>query len=121
VAEPGYRPAATIAGVPWWTIACCGLFGLLVLCASVAALVATIRLLGSLGRLGSALEAVTLEIERRTRALSARGETTAAGLEELNEAVARLAASRERLGILVWALEDVRRLVTAYRLLSPTK
>jgi uncharacterized membrane protein len=116
------RPrAATIAGVPWWTIVCCVVFGVLVLSASIIALVATLRMLRSLGRFGKALDAVSAELTPRVEALSARSETAAANAERLNEALARLQASRERAGVLLWALEDVRRLLGAYRWMTSPK
>jgi hypothetical protein len=107
--------------VPWWTIVCCAVFGVLVLPASIIALVATMRMLRSLGRFGKALDAVSAELMPRVETLSARSETAAVNAELLNEALARLQASRERAGVLLWALQDVRRLFGAYRSLTTPK
>jgi hypothetical protein len=107
------------ADMPWWTIVCCAVFGLLVLTASVYAVVATIRMLRTLDRFTRTLEAASLELTPRLDALSAQSETTAAGQQVLRESLAQLAASRARLGVLLWAIEDVRRLIAAYRWLTP--
>ena len=107
--------------MPWWTIVCCAVFGVLVLSASIVALVATMRMLRSLRRFGKTLQEVSAELPPRVEALSARSETAAAKAELLNEALARLQASRERAGVLLWALEDVRRLLGAYRWLTSPK
>jgi hypothetical protein len=107
--------------VPWWTIVCCAFFGVLVLSTSIVALVATMRMLRSLNRFGKTLQEVSGELPPRFEALSARSETAAAKAELLNEALARLQASRERAGVLLWALEDVRRLLGAYRWLTSPK
>ena len=88
---------------------------------SIIALVATLRMLRSLGRFGKTLNAVSAELTPRVEALSARSETAAANAERLNEALARLQASRERAGVLLWALEDVRRLLGAYRWMTSPK
>ena len=108
-------------GVPWWTIVCCAIFGVLVLSASIVALVATLRMVRSLGRFSKTLQAVSAELTPRVEALSARSETAAANAELLNEALARLQASRERAGVLLWALQDVRRLLGAYRSFTTPK
>jgi hypothetical protein len=105
--------------MPWWTIVCCALSGLLVLLASVYAVVATIRMLRTLDRFTRTLEAVSLELTPRLDALAAQSETTAAGQQALRESLAQLAESRARLGVLLWAIEDVRRLIAAYRWLTP--
>jgi hypothetical protein len=106
--------------VPWWTIVCCAVFGVLVLSTSIVALLATLRMLRSLRRVGTAMQAVSVELAPRAEALSAKSELAALKIQQMNEALARLQASRERAGVLLWALEDVRRLIGAYRwLMSP--
>jgi hypothetical protein len=105
--------------MPWWTIVCCAVFGLLVLTASLYAAVATIRMLRTLDRFTRTLEAASFELTPRLDALSAQSETTAAGQQVLRESLAQLAVSRARLAVLLWAIEDVRRLIAAYRWLTP--
>jgi hypothetical protein len=107
--------------VPWWAIVCCGAFGAVVLAASIVSLVATLRMLRTLGRFGRTLEAVAVELEPKTEGVSVRVEAAAANGERLRDAIERMQESRRRLEVLLWALEDVRRLLGAYRWLTPTK
>jgi hypothetical protein len=107
--------------VPWWAIVCCGVFGAVVLAASIVNLVATIRMLRTLGHFGRTLEAVAAELEPRSEGVSIRVEAAAANAERLREAIERMQESRRRLEVLLWAFQDVRRLLGAYRWLTPTK
>jgi hypothetical protein len=93
----------------------------LVVASSAVAIVAHVRLFRGLTRGSEALEAAALELAARSEATAARLEGLDAGRLRLEESLARLQASRERAATLAWALQDVRRLLQAFRWLTPAK
>ena len=90
--------------------------------ASIAALVAAIRLFRSLRTAAPELEFGIERLANGTAALSTRTERVAAGLARLEASVRALSASRAQLDTLLWALADVRRLLrVVLAVLSPRK
>jgi hypothetical protein len=100
--------------VPWWTWIALGFFSV-VLAASLLLGFVWVR---RIGQLQASAEAMTASFE----ALSQRAEELqrrAAAVEErravVEEHFARLDRSRERLGVLTWALRDATRELTRLR------
>jgi hypothetical protein len=85
------------------------------------ALTATVRLFIKLNRLGKALTPLADSLAVGTARLSERSEATALNFARLEQSLARLQASRDRLGVLRWAFEDVLRLVRLARLAVPKR
>ena len=107
--------------MPVWTWVALGVFVAVLVPASVLAGVAAFRLIGTLGRSGQALEAAAADLAARAERAAERAEALEAGRQRLDESFARLAASRRQLETLVWAFEDVRRLLRVFRWLTPAK
>lgn len=107
--------------MPVWTWVALGVFVGLTVPAALLALVATIKVFRRLYRLGQALEPAGEELALRTDRLAEGTEAAALSLARLEESVRALRASREQLGVLLWAFEDVRRLVRIARSVVPKK
>ena len=103
---------------PWALIVLVVMVGVATV-ATLYAITATVRLFLKLNRLGKALTPIADSLAAGTARLSERSEATAANLARLEESMARLQASREKLGVLRWAFDDVLRVVRLARLAMP--
>ena len=99
---------------------CLGAFVAASVPASLAALVATIRLFRGLKAAVPDLEVGFERLAAGADTLVVRSERAAAGMVRTEESVRRLAASRTQLATLAWALEDVRRIVRTVRAVLPS-
>jgi hypothetical protein len=115
------RPAGTIGRVPLWALIVLVVFVAVATVTAFYAVGATVRLFIKLNRLGKALTPLTDSLAAGTARLSERSEATALNLARLEQSLARLQASRDRLLVLRWAFEDVLRLVRLARLAVPKR
>jgi hypothetical protein len=100
--------------MPWWTWTALGFFGV-VLVASMAVAAVGIRRLRSAQ---ASAEAMTLAFEglaAKAEQLETRAAAVEARRARVEEHFARLGRSRERLGVLTWALKDATRELTSLR------
>jgi len=107
--------------VPLWALIVLLVFVAVATVATFYALAATVRLFVKLNRLGKALTPLADSLAVGTARLSERSEATALNLARLEQSLARLQASRDRLLVLRWAFEDVLRLVRLARLAVPKR
>ena len=98
--------------MPWWTWIALGVFALVVVATSIFAVWAFGRL-KVLSVSGDAL-AVRLEgLSRQADELQRRSERTSVRTEELQQSLDRVDRSVKQLGVLGWALGDLRRVMRA--------
>jgi hypothetical protein len=100
--------------VPWWTWLALGFFVLVVLFGALVVLVHLLRM----RRLRSASSGVILaldELTQKTEELDRRLEHAAERAALVEERIAHLNASVDRLSVLGWALGDVTRAVSQVR------
>jgi hypothetical protein len=103
--------------MPWWAILCAGIFGALVLPASLAVFVATIRVLRGLAALVRVLETRALTLEESARRLEQLGAAAAASQAAAAQRIAELNASLARLRVLTGGLAEAHGLVAVIRVL----
>ncbi len=107
--------------MPVWALVVVSVFFAVAIVATFYALFASVRLFLKLNRLSKALTPLADSLAVGTARLSERSEATALNLARLEESLARLQASRDRLLVLRWAFEDVLRLVRLARLAVPKR
>ncbi len=107
--------------MPVWALIVVSVFFAVAIVATFYALFATVRLFIKLNRLNKALTPLADSLAVGTARLSERSEATALNFARLEQSLARLQASRDRLGVLRWAFEDVLRLVRLARLAVPKR
>ena len=134
---PGYEPGElpdcstprrglkdSIPPMPWWTWIALGLFALTVVAAAIFAAafvvglgvaVAGIRRMRELQSRAEAMTAVFEELMAKAEALEQRALTVEENRARLDAHLVRLAHSREKLGVLTWALRDATRDLTSFR------
>ena len=107
--------------MPVWAWVCLGIFLVLVVPASLAALVAGFRLWKRLASMqqtvGRPLEMLAVKVEElnaHSAATGGRAESVTVGLAELNRAL-------EKMSVLSWALGDVRGALGLWRSLTRAK
>jgi hypothetical protein len=105
--------------MPVYAWVCLGVFGGLVLPTSLAALVATIQLFRGLKGAVPDLEEGFDRLADASEALAVRTERAAAAMARVEAAARALNASRGELQVLLWALEDVRRVLRVVRAVVP--
>jgi uncharacterized membrane protein (DUF106 family) len=100
--------------MPWWTWIAIAVFAAAFVAGLAVALVAVRRM----RELQSRAEAMTVAFEElmaKTEALEQRALTVEENRARLEAHLAGLARSRERLGVLTWALRDATRDLTSFR------
>jgi hypothetical protein len=107
--------------VPVYVWVALGIFVALVVPTSLLALVRTIGVFRRLGRASEAAMPAVDALALKTERVAEGAERAARGAARVEEAVRRLAVSRSRLATLLWALEDVRRLLALRRVVIPRK
>jgi len=100
--------------MPWWTWLALGFFALVVLGASVVALLA-LRSLSALQSVGERLSASLEDLNAKTLELERKSERASLRVEEVQPHVDHLRRTMERLSVLTWALGDVLKTVGEMR------
>jgi hypothetical protein len=121
---PGYEPGElpdcstprrdgkdSIGFVPWWTWTALAIFVLIVCVGAAVAILAVVQM-RRLTTAGTDVARALEEVATKTEALQSRLEHAERRADLLEQEMAKLHRSFERLSILTWAMGDVRRVVS---------
>jgi predicted nuclease with TOPRIM domain len=100
--------------MPWWTWIAIAFFAAAFVI-GVGVAVAGIRRLRELQSRAEAMTAAFEELMAKAEALEQRAMTVEENRARLESHLARLGRSREKLGVLTWALRDATRDLTSFR------
>ena len=100
--------------MPWWTWTALAFFALVVLAASVVALLA-LRSLSALQSVGERLAASLEDLNAKTLELERKSERAGRRVEEVQPHLDHLGRTMARFSVLTWALGDVLKTVSDMR------
>ena len=111
---PRREPKDSIRPVPWWTWVSLAFFAVIVLAASVVALVA-LRSLSRLQTVGERLQAAFEDLSTKSEELERRAARASSRVESVEPHFEHLRTSLDRFSVLTWAIGDMAKTVSRLR------